>query len=74
MDNKEFDVLDFITIISFVIGVQSFELAQKNLIENRQQTDDTQKILKELQEHLKQQDEMLANQDEILLKLDGRKK
>ena len=73
MDNKNLDVLDFITIISFVIGLQAFELAQKNLTENRQQTNDTQKILKELQEHLKQQDEILLNQDKILYKLNGGK-
>ena len=70
--NKEFDVLDFITIISFVVGLQSYELASKNLTENRQQTQDTQQILNEMQEHLNQQDEILANQDKILFKLNGK--
>ena len=70
--NKEFDVLDFITIISFVIGLQSYELASKNLVENREQTKDTQQILNEMQEHLNQQDEILANQDKILFKLNGK--
>ena len=73
MDNKQLDVLDFITIISFIVGLQSYELASKNLTENRQQTEDTQKILKQMQDHLDQQDEILANQDKILLKLNGRK-
>ena len=68
-DNLE--LLDIITIISFVVSLQSLEIANANLIENRQQTDDTQRILKEMQEHLDQQDEILANQDKILLKLNG---
>ena len=72
MSNKQFDYLDLITIMSFAIGIEALELAKNNLIENRQQTDDTQKILKELQEHLNQQDEILSNQDEILFKLNGK--
>lgn len=71
MENKQFDYLDLITILSFVIGLQAFELAQKNLVENRQQTDDTQMILKELEYHLKQQDKILENQNKILYKLNG---
>lgn len=71
MDNKQFNFLDIITILSFAIGLEALELAKNNLIENRQQTEDTQKILKELQEHLDQQDEILANQDKILYKLNG---
>ena len=72
MDNKQFDYLDLISIMSFFIGLQAFELGQKNLVENREQTEDTHKILKELQEHLDQQDEILANQDKILYKLNGK--
>ena len=71
MNNKEFDYLDLISIMSFVIGLQSYELASMNLHENRQQTEDTQKILQELDHHLKQQDEILENQNEILYKLNG---
>ena len=70
---ENLDVLDFLTIISFIVSLQSLELANKNLVENRQQTQDTQQILNEMQEHLNQQDEILANQDKILLKLNGRK-
>ena len=69
---KEFDYLDLISIMSFFIGLQAFELGQKNLVENREQTEDTHKILSELQEHLNQQDEILANQDKILYKLNGK--
>lgn len=72
--NKEFDILDLITIVSFIIGLQSYELASANLSENRQQTDDTQQILFEMQEHLKQQDEILENQNKILYKLNGKEK
>lgn len=71
MENKQFDFLDILTIMSFAISLQSLEIANMNLIENRQQTDDTQKILQEMQEHLNQQDEILENQDKILLKLNG---
>lgn len=69
--NKQFDYLDIITILSFAIGLEALELAKKNLIENREQTDDTNKILKELQKHLDQQDEILSNQNKILYKLNG---
>ena len=62
MDNKQFDYLDLITILSFAIGLEALEIAKKNLEENRQQTDDTQKILKELEYHLAQQDEILEKQ------------
>lgn len=72
MDNKQFDYLDLISIMSFIIGLQAFELGQKNLVENRQQSDDTQKILKELEYHLAQQDEILENQNKILYKLNGK--
>lgn len=73
VNNENFDILDIITIMSFIIGLQAFELAQKNLQENRQQTMDTQKILNELNLHLKQQDEILKKQNKILYKLNGGK-
>lgn len=73
MDNKDFDILDVITIMSFVIGYQAYEIAIKNLQENRDQTSDTHKILSELDLHLKQQDEILENQNIILFKLNGNK-
>ena len=70
---KEYDFLDIITIMSFMIGLEAFELAQKNLVENREQTNDTHEILRELDYHLKQQDEILENQNKILYKLNGGK-
>ena len=74
MNNKQFDYLDLIQILSLIIGVQSYELAQRNLIENREQTKDTQEILNQLEYHLKQQDDILKNQDKILFKLNGKEK
>ena len=73
MDNKEFDILDIITIISFIVGLEAYEIAKMNLVENRDQTNDTHKILQELQTHLAQQDEILENQNKILYKLNGDK-
>ena len=69
--NRELDILDIITIMSFIIGWQSYELATKNLQENREQTNDTQQIINELDSHLKQQDEILETQNKILFKLNG---
>ena len=74
MNNENVDVLDILTILSFIIGLRSYELASANLKENRQQTDDTQQILFEMQEHLKQQDEILETQNKILYKLNGKEK
>ena len=71
-ENNNLEVLDILTIISFVIGLQSFDIAQKNLIENRQQTEDTQKILDELNYHLAQQDDILEKQNQILYELNGK--
>ena len=71
MNNKQFDYLDILTIMSFAIGLEALELAKSNLIENREQTNDTHKILKELDFHLIQQDEILENQNKILFKLNG---
>lgn len=71
-NQKNFDYLDILTILSFAIGLEALDIAEKNLIENRQQTEDTQKILNELQNHLHEQDEILLNQDKILYKLNGR--
>ena len=58
--------LDKLTILSFLIGVYALFIALQNLEENRLQTDDTQKILDDLENHLKTQDLHLASQDRIL--------
>lgn len=58
--------LDILTILSFVVGVYALEIALENLDENRLQTDDTQRILDDLENHLKTQDLHLASQDRVL--------
>ncbi|MEE3417807.1 MAG: hypothetical protein VZQ62_00540 [Methanosphaera sp.] len=58
--------LGILTILSFVVGVYALEIALKNLDENRLQTDDTQRILDDLENHLKTQDLHLASQDRVL--------
>lgn len=69
MDKENLDILDILTILSFVIGLQSYQIAIKNLKENEEQTDDIRKILYEVNEHLNHQDMILKNQDEILYEL-----
>ena len=71
--NKQFTFLDFITILSFVVGVYALEIALDNLSENRDQNDELKEILHYLDSHLesqdhhlKEQDIHLANQDKIL--------
>ena len=68
MNNKEFDYLDMITIISFVVGLQSYEIAIKNLKENEEQTSGTREILNSLDGHLKGQDDVLLEQTDYYLK------
>lgn len=58
--------LDKITILSFMIGLYALFIALQNLEENRLQTDDTQKILDDLENHLRTQDLHLASQDKVL--------
>ena len=63
--------LDRITILSFAIGAYALIIALQNLEENREQSEDSRKILDRLDDHLKQQDEHLHNQDKILLGRSG---
>ena len=50
MNNRQLEYLDLITILSFSIGLE-------NLQENRQQSENQEKIIKSIEEHLKKQDE-----------------
>ena len=68
--NKQLNFLDLITILSFLIGLYALDLAQKNLVENRIQSKDSQKILDKLENHLKAQDEHLHAQDKHLAEQD----
>ena len=63
MNNNNLDLLDFLTILSFLIGLYALELALKNLEENRLQSKDSEEILHQLEFHLKAQDEHLHAQD-----------
>ena len=64
------DLLDILTILSFIIGLYALELAMQNLEENRLQSKDSAEILHQLEIHLKAQDEHLAFQDKLLGKED----
>ena len=71
--NNNLKILDWITIISFGIGLYALYIALENLQENREQNDELKKILHYLDthlhdqdKHLKEQDEHLASQDRIL--------
>ena len=59
-------MLDWITLISFGIGLYALYIALENLEENREQNTDLMEILHYLEVHLKDQDEHLASQDRVL--------
>ena len=61
--NNNIKLLDWITIISFCVGVYALDIALKNLDENRDQNDELKQILHYLEEHLKDQDNHLHQQD-----------
>ena len=61
--NNNLKLLDFITIISFCVGVYALEIALDNLEENRNQNDELKQILHYLEEHLQDQDKHLHEQD-----------
>ena len=67
--NNNLKLLDWITLISFGIGLYALYIALLNLDENRDQNDELKEILHYLDTHLKDQDEHLASQDEILKNL-----
>ena len=66
MQNNNFKMLDWITLISFGIGLYALYIALENLDENRQQNDELKQILHYLEGHLQDQDKHWASQDKIL--------
>ena len=58
--------LDWITLISFGIGLYALYIALENLEENREQNTDLREILDYLENHLQDQDNHLEAQDRIL--------
>ena len=61
--NNNLKVLDWITLISFGIGLYALYIALQNLDENRDQNDELKKILDYLEVHLQDQDNHLHEQD-----------
>ena len=61
--NNQLSFLDLLTILSFIVGIYALELAEKNLVENRLQSKDSEEILHQLEVHLKSQDDHLHAQD-----------
>ena len=59
-------MLDWITILSFFVGLYALYIALQNLDENRDQNDELKNILHYLDTHLHDQDLHLASQDRIL--------
>lgn len=71
--NNNFKMLDWITLISFGIGLYALYIALVNLEMNDEQSGELKDILHYLEEHLQDQDKHLheqdihlANQDKIL--------
>lgn len=76
MYNNKF--LDWITLLSFGIGVYALYIALENLEMNDEQNGELKEILHYLEQHLqdqdnhlKEQDIHLANQDKLLERLGG---
>ena len=69
MINKNLNMLDIITILSFIIGIYALEVALENLKENEEQNNDLKDILHYLDTHLQDQDNHLKEQDKILINL-----
>lgn len=59
-------MLDWITLISFGIGLYALYIALVNLEMNDEQSAELKDILHYLEKHLQDQDEHLASQDRVL--------
>ena len=66
MYNNNLRLLDWVTLISFGIGIYALYIAVENLEINNEQNDELKQILHYLEAHLQDQDEHLASQDRIL--------
>ena len=64
--SNNFKVLDWITLISFGVGLYALYIALINLEENEIQSNELKQILHYLEVHLQDQDEHLASQDRVL--------
>ena len=68
--NNNFKMLDWITLISFGVGIYALYIALENLDENRNQNGELKQILDYLEVHLQDQDKHLHEQDEHLASQD----
>ena len=59
-------MLDWITLISFGLGLYALYIALVNLEMNDEQSAELKDILHYLEKHLQDQDEHLASQDRVL--------
>ena len=64
--NSNLKFLDWITIISFGVGIYALYIALQNLDENRDQNDELKQILHYVEFHLQEQDNHLHEQDKYL--------
>ena len=67
--NNNLRMLDWITLISFGIGLYALYIAIVNLEMNDEQSGELKEILHYLEVHLQDQDEHLLKQDELITKL-----
>ena len=58
---NNFKMLDWITLLSFGVGLYALYIALANLDENREQENELKQILHYLEEHLSSQDKLLEN-------------
>ena len=72
MYNSNLRMLDWITLISFGIGLYALYIAIENLEMNDEQNSELKQILHYLEVHLQDQDEHLASQDRVLENLTGK--
>ena len=68
--NNNLRMLDWITIISFGVGIYALYIALQNLDENRDQNDELKQILHYVEQHLQDQDNHLHEQDKHLASQD----
>ena len=68
--NNNFKMLDWITLISFGIGLYALYIALENLDMNDEQNGELKNILHYLEVHLQDQDRHLHEQDEHLASQD----
>lgn len=61
--NNNYKMLDWITIISFIVGLYALYIALMNLDMNDNQNNELKEILHYLEKHLQDQDKHLKEQD-----------